>query len=40
MSAGRLLPANIIGLYTDGNNIEMLEEPDSVSYKTWNYWCK
>lgn len=40
MSAGGLLSVKVIGLYTGWNNIEMIEEPDTVSYKIWSYWYK
>lgn len=37
MSAGGLLCVNVIGLYTGWSNIEMIEEPGSMSYKIQNY---
>lgn len=37
MSAGGLLCVNVIGLYTGWSNIEMIEEPGSMSYKIRNY---
>lgn len=38
MSAGGLLCVNVIGLHTGWNNAEMIEVPDTVSYKIRNYW--
>jgi len=37
MSAGGLQRVNVIGLYTGWNNTEMIEKPDIVGYKIWNY---
>lgn len=40
MSAGGLVCVNVIGLYCGWNNMEMMEEPDTVNYKIQNHWYK
>lgn len=40
VSAGGLLCVNVIGLYSGWNNMEMMEEPDTVNYKIQNHWYK